>query len=380
MAEVQLASSSQVQRWRNDYFREFVRMTGLAPYMGSGKNNIIRFSEDLLDKAGKTVHFPLIGALRGSGVRGSQMLVGAEDDQANYDDAVSVDWVRNGLVVPKSTTYQTELDLWNAAKEGLREWSSDQLKFDLIDAFGGIIIPGAALASGFAADTAVAYASATAAQRNTYLTNNSDRVLFGSLVANAVSNVWATALATVDSTNDNLTTAVGSLARDLADVTGKINPTFPNRSAITPYKTKDGVYSGYVMFCAPNSWRQLKKDPVISQANREARVRDVKANPIFQDGDEIYDGIIYRKIPELQRLTIPGAGAGGIDVDRNFLCGQSALILGWGQRPVPKTKKEDDYGFRPGTGIEELRGQKKGSYLGTNYGCVEVLTASVLAS
>lgn len=377
MAEIQLASSSQRNVWRNDYFREFIRMSGLKPYMGTGKNNIIRVSEDLIDKAGKTVHFPLIGALRGNGVTGSQILVGNEDDQANYDDAVTVDWIRNALVVPKSTTYQTEIDLWNAAKEGLTEWSADKFKYDLVSAFGGIILPGAALSVGNAVDTWTSYALATAAQRNTYLTNNSDRMLFGSLVANSVSNVFATALGTVDSTNDNLTPAVGSIARDLADATGKANLNFPNRTSITPYTTKDGTYSGYVMFCAPNSFRTLKQDATMTQANRDARPRDVKANPIFQDGDLIFDGIIYRKIPELATLTIVGAGSGGINVDRNFLCGQAALIAGWGQRPKPVTKKEDDYGFRPGTGIEELRGQKKASYNGTLYGCVEVLTASV---
>jgi hypothetical protein len=377
MAEILLATSSQRNKWRNDYYSEFIRMSGLKPYMGKGKNNIIRVSEDLINK-GKSVHFPLIGALRGNGVRGAEVLVGKEDDQANYDDLVSVDFVRNGLVVPEYTTYQTEMDLWNAAKDGLKEWSARMLKGDLIDALGGIIIPGSAATVGNNPDTWVKYGDATAAQKNAYGVNNSDRILFGALVGN-YSATWATALGNIDSTNDLLSPAIGSLAKDIADTTGPDNASQPTRTAITPYTTADGVYSGYVMFCAPNSFRSLKNNSVMTQANRDARARNLN-NPIFQDGDLIYDGVIYRKIPELQRLVISGAGNGGIDVDQNFLCGQAALVVGWGMRPEPRTKKEDDYGMRPGTAIVERRGQKKASYNGTLYGCVPVLTASVPAA
>jgi hypothetical protein len=65
-------------------------------------------------------------------------------------------------------------------------------------------------------DVQIPYASATAGQRNTWLTNNADRVLFGSTKSNASSNVMATALATVDTTNDKLTAAVVSLAKRIA--------------------------------------------------------------------------------------------------------------------------------------------------------------------
>jgi N4-gp56 family major capsid protein len=374
MAEIQLATSSQKNVWRTSYYKEFLRKSGLMPYMGKGPNNIIRVSEDLINK-GKNVHFPMIGALRGNGVRGAEVLVGKEDDQANYDDMVGVDFVRNGLVVPEYTTYQTEIDLWNAAKDGLKDWSARMLKNDMIDALGGIIIPGAAATVGNNPDTWVKYGDATAAQKNAYGANNSDRILFGSAVGN-YSATWATALGNIDSTNDRLSAAVGRLAADVADTTGPENATNPTRTSITPYTTEDGVYSGYVMFCAPNSFRDLRGSTEIQDAWKYAAERG-KNNPLFQAGDIIKDNIIYRKLPELQRLVISAAGNGGIDVDQNFLCGQAALIVGWGMRPEPRTKKEDDYGMRPGTAIVERRGQKKASYNGTLYGCVPVLTASV---
>ena len=380
MAETQINSQLVIQKWRTDYYSEFIRKTGLSPYMGKGKNNIYRIVNDLLNTPGKTINIPLIGALRGNGVSGSQVLVGNEEDMATMNDQVMVDFKRNGVVLPKSTTAYTPIDLMNAARDANIEWSTRSFKNDSIDALGGIIVAGAALNTGFAADSWVPYSSATAGQRNAYLVNNSDRILFGSATANASSGVWATAAALVDTTNDRMTVAVAELAKRMAentgpDATGGVSVS--TRTSITPYTSEDGVYSGMVMFCAPNAFRDVQNDTNMISANRDARAREgdaYKRNPLFMDGDLLKDGIIYRKLPELRRLTFSN---GTNNVDRNFLCGQAALTVGWGQMPTPRTKKEDDYGFRPGTAIEELRGHKKTSYLGTNYGVVEILTASV---
>lgn len=378
MSETQLASSSAVYKWRRDFYEEYTRKSGFSAYMGKSQDNIIRIVTDLLNEPGKGINIPLIMALRGAGVTGSQILVGNEEDLNNFNDQVTVDWLRNAVVVPKSTSAYTGIPLWNAAKAANRNWAMRKMKNDIIDTFGSYIIPAATTG---AFDTAVGYATVTAGQQNTHLTNNSDRTLFGQLTANAVSNVWATALATVDTTNDKMTTAVAELAKRMAENTGPDatgNVSVNTRPAITPYTSTDGVYTGYVMFCAPNAFRDVQNDTNMISANRDARAREgnsYKNNPLFMDGDLLKDGIIYRKIPELRRLTVTNTNS--VKCDRNFLCGLSALTVGYGQMIRATEKKEDDYGFRPGTGVEELRGMKKTSYQGTVYGCVEVITASV---
>jgi len=381
MSETQLASSSAVYKWRRDFYQEYVRKSGFSAYMGKSQDNIIRIVTDLLNEPGKGINIPLIMALRGAGVSGSQVLVGNEEDLNNFNDQVTVDWIRNGVVVPKSTSAYTGMNLWNAAKDANRNWSARKFKNDIVQSLGSIIIP-ASTTGGF--DTAVSYAAATAGQRNTYLVNNSDRILFGSQLSNGSSGVWATALANIDATNDRLTTTVAELAKRQAENTGPDSTggtSVSTRPAITPYTTTDGVYTGFVMFCEPNSFRDVQNDNAMIAANRDARAREgeaYKRNPLFMDGDLLKDGIIFRKIPELRQLTLVNAGAGAaVNVGRNFLCGMSAVTVGYGQMPKPTEKKEDDYGFRPGTGIEELRGLKKTSYQGTIYGIVEVLTASV---
>jgi len=373
--EVQLASSSERQVWVTKFLSEYVRESGFMPYMGKSDTSIFQFRTELLNEAGKTINVPVIASLKGGGVTGSQVLDGNEEDLQNFNDQIVVDWLRNGVRVPKSTQYLTEINLMDAAKSALRTWDAEKLRDGIIQALGSIIIAGA---NAGAADSWVSYTAATAGQRNSYLTLNGDRILFGANISNASSNVWATALGNVDSTNDIMSTAIGSLAKRMAKNTGPYNTSFPTNLRIRPFKTDDGK-EYFVMFCAPNSFRDLKKDTVLQQANREARAREGNAmekNPLFQDGDVIYDGVIYREIPELNQLTIAGAGAAGINVDQNFLCGTQAVGIGWGQQPKPVTDYIKDYGFRPGVGIEELRGQKKLSYTGVQYGVVSVLTSS----
>ena len=370
MAETILASASEKQIWVTNYLKEYVRMSGLMPYMSTKQNAIIRIRRELAQTAGTAINVPLIGRLKGAGVTGSQVLDGNEEDLENLNDRVSVDWIRNGVVVPKSTSFRTEIDLLNAAREGLVDWSAEKLRDDALAQMGSIVIPGAADANGIpGTDTTVSFAAATAGQRNTYLVNNTDRILFGAARGNSSSGVWATAAGTVDNTSDKLSASVITLAKRMARTPGS------TQRKITPYRTEDGR-EYYVMFVGSFPFRDLKADPVIQAANANARPREVGSNPIFQDGDLMYDGVIIREIPEMPIIASGTAGA-GIDIQQGFLCGQSALCVAFGQDPTPRTDSTRDYGFRPGVAIEELRGLKKVSYGGQNYGMVTVITAAV---
>ena len=111
--------------------------------------------------------------------------------------------------VPKSSSYRTNIDILNVAAPRLKEWAAKVvLKKGVIDNLQGVIIPGAASADNGALlpDVVTTYANATAGQRNTYLANNTDRILFGIDIANASSGVFATALANIDATNDRNST------------------------------------------------------------------------------------------------------------------------------------------------------------------------------
>lgn len=366
MAEVVLATASERQTWHTKFFKDYIRQTGFEAYMGTSERNIFRVLTGEGSNA-SIINFPYLGQLKGRGVLDAEVLEGNEEDLENANDQVRTRWRRNGVTVPKSTSYRTELDLLDAAKPALRDWAARNLRNDLSGTLRSVIVAGAQDESGLpGTDTSVAYDTATAAQRNAYLGANQDRILFGATRSNGASGNWATSLANVDAVADKLTPANISSAKRLVRGEGEYD------DGMTPYTTEDGR-EYFVLFANPRAFRDLKTDPVMVEANKTSRARGLD-NPIFQDGDLMWDGVIIREIPSLG--IIAGAGAGGIDVARNFMCGRSAIGIGIGQRPELRTDSKRDYEFRPSVGIEELRGQKKLSKGGKLFATAELITAA----
>jgi hypothetical protein len=359
MAEVALASASERQKWVTNYFAEYVRNSGFKPYMGRTNNSIIISKYEMTEEAGKSINIPLITRLKGTGVTGSQTLDGAEEELGNYNCNISLDWRRNAVRVPKSTSYKTELDLFGAAKDMLRTWEAEKLRDDVITAMLSLVTTG---------DTIVTMSASSAANRNAFNAANTDRVLFGKLRSN-YSATWATAVGNLDTTDDKCTVASMSLAKRVAK---NADP------HIRPYKTGDGR-EYFVAFHGSRTFRDLKADTTMTQANREARSREgngMDDNPIFQDGDLLYDGIIHREVPEIDDVAANGTysmnaiGASSADVRPVFLCGAQAVGIAWGQEPTPRTDLTKDYSFRPGVAIEELLGVKKLCFNGVQQGMV----------
>jgi N4-gp56 family major capsid protein len=368
MAETTLATASEKQKWINTYFSEYVRLSGYKPYMGKSNDNIIIIKYELQEEAGKTINIPLITRLKGSGVTGSATLDGAEEELGNYNCDISIDWRRNGVRVPKSSSFKSEIDLLNAARSALKVWEAEKMRDDITKAMLQIITTGS---------TVVNWADATAGNKNAWVVANSDRVLFGKLKSN-YSATFASALGNIDTTDDRCTSASMSLAKRIAK---NADP------HIRPYMTEDGR-EFYVAFHGSRTFRDIKGDATIVAANKDARSREGNGfdkNPLFQDGDIIYDGIVHREVPEIDAIAQTGnGGLGGFDGQGNgtcdvrpvFLCGAQAVGVAWGQEPTPKTDNVKDYGFRPGVAIEELLGVKKLCFNGVQQGIVSCFFAA----
>lgn len=364
MAEVTLASASEKQIWQKEYLKEYVRESGFRGFMGKSASSIICTKHQLQNEAGTTINIPLITRLSGNGVSGSSVLDGNEEDIGNYNCPIVVDWRRHGVRVPKSTSYKTEIDLLNAGRDLLRQWEAEQLRDDVIQAMLSAVTSGS---------TTVNWVDATAANKNSYAAGNEDRLLFGSQVSN-YNATMATALATIDTTNDVTDAAMMSLAKRLAK---QADP------HIRPYRSKIGQ-EFFVAFHGSRTFRDLKADSTITQANREARPRDVEANPLFQDGDLIYDGVLHREVPEIDGIAstagFDSVGASSSAVRPIFVCGQQAAGVAWGQMPTPRTDSTKDYAFRPGVAIEELLGVKKMAFNGKQHGMVTVFASAAADS
>lgn len=352
MAETTARSLLTPQQWDDKFFTEYVRENRFKRYMGTSPSNVIQVKEDLTRKAGDKVTFATVRAI-GGGVTGNTVLKGNEAELDLRSLTVQVKPYRNAVVVTEWDEQKSVIDLRDAARPQLKQWSMEKMREDVIIAAKSI--PNTA-------GVMVPYETATAAERNAWLTANADRVLFGSAVSNGSSNVLATALATVDATNDKLSAAVVSLAKRRAQGA---------RPRIMPTRTREEDEEWYVLFANPRSFRDFALDPVIVQANRDARVRGVETNPLFTGGSLVWDGVIVREIPEMGSNiaattvdlgqtggVLAGVGTAGIDVGFNFLCGAQAFGAAWAQR-LKTTIDRDDYEFRHGVGVQEMRGIEK---------------------
>lgn len=342
MADTTLATASQVQKWDANYFAEYVRNSGFKPYMSRGSSSVI-VAKYQLTEVGKTINIPLVTRLTGAGVTGSTKLEDAEEALNNYNHAISIDWTRNGVLITKDQQHYTEMSLRNAAREMLTVWAMEDLRDKIITALGSI--------------NGVAYGSATEGQKDTWLAANSDRVQFGNGTVGGFTDHSADLLL--------VTSAMTLNAAAVSRMKRRAKTADPH---IRPMKTMDG--SGrefFVMFTDSRCFRDLKADSTITQANREARPRDVESNPIFQDGDLIYDGVIIREIPEIASLGAVGATSAA--VSPAYLCGAQAVGVAWGQEPKSTTDVRD-YGFRRGVGVEFADGVEKLVYNGVQHGVV----------
>ena len=319
--------------WDSEFFTEYVRKNQFARYMGTTMGAMIQVREDLTRKAGDTVVFPTVRRLIGAGVTGNVVLEGNEEILNARSLNLSVTAFRHAVAVSDWDEQKSVIDLREAAREALMVWELEKMRNDIITSLEAMTADG---------NVQVSYAAATAGQRNTWMVNNADRVLFGASKSNAVSGVHATALLTVDNTADKMSAAILTLAKRIARTASP---------RIRPISVNDDE-EWFVCFMPSLPFRDLMQDPVIINTLQYAwdRGRD---NPLFTAGDILYNGIIVREVPEMP--VIAGAGAGGIDVAASCLCGAQALGVAWAQR-MKSTTNTRDYGYMHGVGIQEMRG------------------------
>ena len=335
MSETTISTAERVSQWDDDFFTGYVRSNRFKRYMGTDENAIIQIKENLTKKKGDAITINLIGALDASGGPndGSTDLVGHEKALPNDGHKITVKVVRDATVVNNLEEQASPIDVRNAGKVALKDLAMRYLRNGIITALHKI--------------NGVVYASATEVQKDAWLTDNADRVLFGSAKSNNSGNDHSASLLNINSTDDKLSGPVIELAKRMAQTA-----TTANGDGIRPYTYGEDEET-FVMFVPSFAFRDLRAWMVANGHWDQALERSEK-NPLFSGPTSIvWDGVIVREIPEIPVLD--GVGADGIDVAPCFLCGAQALGIAWAQRTKTTVRKEDDYGYRQGVGFQELR-------------------------
>lgn len=338
MADTTAASGLTVQQWDDKFFVDYVRESRFKPYMGEDENALIQVKNDLTKKSGDSITFALVNELTNAGVTGSDTLEGNEEDLASRSFRVYVDKLRNATRVSEMNEQKSAIDLRNAGRASLKKWIMAKTRDQIITALGSI--------------NGVAYASATEAQKDAYLDDNYDRVLFGAAKSNAtatggtVAYDFSASLLNCDTTNDKFTPTTLSLMKRMAQ---SASP------KVSPFMTKKGDQEWFVAFVPAPLFRDFSSNATVTQANRDALVRG-ESNPIFTGGELVWDGCIVREIPEIAGLG--AVGNSSALVAPVYLCGAQALAMAWAKRTT-SVDKTFDYGDKFGVAIEEIRGIRK---------------------
>jgi N4-gp56 family major capsid protein len=325
------------QQWDDMFYTSYVRANPFYPYMGTGEMDMIQVKSDLTKKNGDSVTYALVNDLVGAGVTGNTALIGAEEALMSRSFKVSVNLFRHAVTIHEWDEQKSAIDLRNAAKAQLRSWSVKKLRTDVLNAMASI--NGIPYQTGNGDGTA----GSSEAQKDAWLVDNADRVLFGASVSNNGSNDHSAALGNIDNTNDKLNAALVRLAKRRAKLASP---------AIRPIELKSGE-EWFVLFAHSLAFRDLKADLATIHADAEVRGKD---NPLFHDNDLVYDGVIIREVPE---IAVEGnTGAGSIQVVPNYMCGAQAIAMAVAQRSTTRTDVTD-YGAQHGVAIQEIRGIKK---------------------
>lgn len=339
-----VSTANVVKQWDSDFYREYIRANRFSRYQGTDSNSVIQLKEQLTKKPGDALTISLVKALSGAGVTGNTLLEGSEESLLNYGQQISIQAYRNAVAITEWEEKKTALGLRNAARPVLKDWAMELNRTKVISAMGSVVADDGSI---------VPYATATSTQRDEFIASNADRVLFGAAKANTKST-FALSLAELDSTNDTLKKGTISLAKRMAKLADPI---------IRPVRVNDDE-EWYVAFCDSLSFRDLKADMATTHADAMQRG---KSNPLFTDGDLVYDGVIIREVPEI------GALSGSATTGQVFLCGAQAVGHVIGKRWASSTEARD-YGFVNGVAIAGYFGTQKLVYDGKQNGMVNIYT------
>jgi len=335
MADSQASAGLTVQQWDAKFYKEALDANIFKPYMGTKTNSVIQVKEDLTKKKGDSVTFALVNRLKGAATTGSSTLEGNEEEMDSRSFKITVDQYRHAVRIPVLEDQFSAIPLRDAGKEVLIDWEMELTRDKIIAALGSF--------------NGVDYDDASEVQKDAWLVDNADRVLFGALKSNnSGPGDHSAALANIDNSADQISAAAVTLLKRIAKgADPKVRPIKPRKGGVTS--------DSYIMFCPSLHVRDLATDSTFVQANRDARNRG-KSNPLFTGADYIYDNIFVIEVEDIPIIT--GAGAGGIDVAASYLCGAQAVGMAVAKRPQ-SIEEEFDYKDKQGIAIRQWYEIKK---------------------
>jgi N4-gp56 family major capsid protein len=330
MTDTTPATGLVVQQWEDKFFTEYLHDGGFKPLMGTSENSVIQVKEDLTKKKGDSITIALVNRLTNAAVTGTSTLEGNEEDMASRSMRIYVDKRRNAVRIAEMSEQKSAISLRQAGRATLLDWAMEDTRDLVIEALGSI--------------NGVSFTDSTEAQRDAWLVDNADRVVFGA-AASGLTDMSAD-LADLDTTADLFnSTALDAMLLKAKTAAPKIRP----------MRDSGNGKRYYVGFANPYAFKNLR-DSLDTEVLAQTAVQ-MQASKLFEGGDIMWNGAIIKETDNLPIYTNLGASA-TTEVTPVYLCGAQALAIAYAKRWKTVTE-EFDYGDKYGVAVDGIYGVRK---------------------
>jgi N4-gp56 family major capsid protein len=329
MTDTTAATGLTVQQWDDQFYRAY-HQDRFKELKSQGENSVIQVREDLTKKAGDSITLALVNRLNNAAVTGVSTLEGNEEDLVSRSMRIYVDKRRNAVRVPEMAEQKSAISLRNAAKPTLLDWAIEDTRDLFIEALGSI--------------NGVNFGASSAAQRDAWLVDNLDRVVFGAGVGSGTDH--SADLAQLDTTNDIFNAA------NLDRMIMKAKTCNPK---IRPMRDPGNGRRYYVAVANPYAFADLRAS--IDDSFLAHSVKESENSKLFEGGDLMWNGVIIKEMDNIPIYTNLGDSA-TTEVTPVYLMGAQALAQVFAKRHRTVTEVFD-YGDKHGVAVECIMGIRK---------------------
>ena len=335
-------SPNAVKLWSRKLFREALKNTTMAKYMGEGSDNMIQVLNDTKKGPGDSIRYQLRMQLSGSGVLGDGTLEGNEEALTVYTDTALIDQLRHAVrSAGKMTEQRIPFSVREEARMGLQDWWADRIDTAIINQLCGVTA---------VSDVRLTGGNATVAPTAT------TRFLIstGHALETSVSTTETMSLAYID-----------KLVATAKTSTPLIRPIMVNGNPhyilfLHPYQ----VYNLRTSATAVQSWMDIQRAALAGGKG--------DSSPIFTGALGIYNNVI---LVENTRMPL---GLNSTTTRRALFAGAQSGVFAVGQDNSPEkmswVEEVFDYENQLGVSAGMIFGVKKSVFNSTDFGTIVLST------
>ena len=340
-------ASEAVKVWSRKLFRESLKSTWLAKFMGEGTDSALQVLDDLAKGPGDRITNILRMQLAGEGVEGDATLEGTEEALVTYTDNFLISQLRHAVrSAGKVTEQRIPFSIREEARQGLQDWFSDRIDTALFNQLAG-----------------------NTAQTDTKYTGHNAAIAPDSAHKVTPGTVGGTAEASL-SASQIMSFNLIDKAVEKAKVASPV---------IRPLRVDGNEY--FLLFLHPYQVTDLRTDTtagnwfdVQSKAMQGGRVSD---NPIFTGALGVYNGVILHESTRVP-LGVNTSDVAVSNTRRAVMCGAQAGVVAFGRDNgfSRMTWMEDlfDYGNQFGVAAGLIWGAKKNRFNSADFSTIVIST------